>query len=81
MRVDATNADDVVSVERGEIDRRIYSDEEIFDRREVVLHQSRGHCGLGGDAAVGNRRVSLFDHEARRALHDHCACLRCRRPD
>jgi phenylpropionate dioxygenase-like ring-hydroxylating dioxygenase large terminal subunit len=37
MRVDATNADDVVSVERGEIDRRIYSDEEIFEQEMELI--------------------------------------------
>ena len=37
MRVDIDNAEELVSVERGEIDRRIFSDEEIFEQEMELI--------------------------------------------
>jgi len=37
MRVDVDNVEDLVSVERGEIDRRIFSDEEIFEQEMELI--------------------------------------------
>ena len=43
MSVDMDRIDDLVSIERGEIDRRIFSDEEIFERE---LEQIFGRAWL-----------------------------------
>lgn len=85
MRVDVDNAEELVSVERGEIDRRIFSDEGIFEQEMELIfgrawlflcHESQ-ICSAGDffEAPMGNDNVLVVRQKdgGVKALLNTCA--------